>query len=109
VLADLVEATGLSLEIAEAAIPLSPAVLRTAELLGLDPLTVANEGKVLVVCAGADAERLLAACRAHPLGGAAALLGRFTEEKPALAELITRGGGRRLINRPYGEELPRIC
>lgn len=109
VLADLAEDSGLSLEVDEAALPLTRAVLGAAELLGLDPLTVANEGKVVAAVAAADAERVLAACRAHPLGRDAALVGRFTKAAPPLVELLTRGGGRRLVSRPYGEQLPRIC
>ena len=113
VLADLAEETGLSIEIEEDAVPLSAAARHTAELLGLDPLTVANEGKVVAVVAGDGAgsvEEVLAACRAHPLGGHAAVIGRFVEEADwPLVELITRAGGRRIVQRPSGEELPRIC
>ena len=109
VLADLVERTGLSLEVDESAVPISRAALHTAELLGLDPLAVANEGKCVAVAAGEAAERILAACRAHPLGVHAAVIGRLAARGAPLAELITRAGGRRMIQRPYGEELPRIC
>ena len=109
VLADLVEATGLSIEIEEAAVPLSAIAHHTAEMLGLDPLTVANEGKVVAVVAAEQADRALAVCRGHPLGKAGAVIGRFTDAAPALVELITRSGGRRMVTRPYGEELPRIC
>ena len=110
VLADLAEATRLSVEIDEAAVPLSPAARHASELLGLDPLTVANEGKVVAVVAAADAPRVLAACRAHPLGADGAVIGRFGEASDwPLVELLTRAGGRRIVQRPYGEELPRIC
>ena len=78
-------------------------------MLGLDPLTVANEGKIVIVASADNAEAVLAACRNHPLGERAAVIGQFTEAAPPLVELITRGGGRRVVNRPYGEELPRIC
>lgn len=110
VLADLVALTNLSVEVEEDAIPISPTARHAAELLGLDPLAVANEGKLALVVAEVDAERALDALRAHPLGAHAAVVGRFVE--PAgqpLAELLTRAGGRRLVQRPYGEELPRIC
>ena len=107
VLADLAGATGLSIEVDEASVPLSRAALHTAELLGLDPLTVANEGKLVAVVG--DAERAVGACRAHPLGEHGAVAGSFTDATPALVELITRSGGRRMVQRPYGEELPRIC
>ncbi len=108
-LADLAGATQLSIEIDEAAIPISAATRHAAELLGIDPLTVANEGKCVMVVAPADAERVLAACHAHPLGRAAMLIGRVVDTQPALVELVTLMGGRRIIQRPYGEELPRIC
>jgi hydrogenase expression/formation protein HypE len=109
VAADLAEDTKLTLELDEPAIPLSRAARHTAELLGLDPLVVANEGKVVAVVPPSDADRVTAAMRAHPLGRAAAVIGRFTEARPPLVELITRAGGRRIVQRPYGEELPRIC
>jgi hydrogenase expression/formation protein HypE len=109
VAADLAEETKLTLELDEATIPLSRVARHTAELLGLDPLVVANEGKVLAVVPQPDADRLLAAMHGHPLGRHAAVIGRFVETQPPLVELITRAGGRRIVQRPYGEELPRIC
>lgn len=109
VAADLAEDTKLTLELSESAIPLSRVARHTAELLGLDPLAVANEGKVLAVVPPSDADRLLAAMRGHPLGQHAATIGQFVDVQPALVELITRAGGRRIVQRPYGEELPRIC
>jgi len=109
VLADLVEATGHSVEVDEESIPISRVALHTAELLGLDPLTVANEGKVVAVVAAGDAERVLQACRSQTLGRQGAIVGRVIDIAPPLVELVTRAGGRRLVQRPYGEELPRIC
>lgn len=109
VLCDLVEATGLSIDLDEAAVPISRVAAHTAEMLGLDPLTVANEGKCVIVAAADSAERILAACRNHPLGEHAAVVGTFTASAPPLVELITRAGGRRIVQRPYGEDLPRIC
>jgi hydrogenase expression/formation protein HypE len=109
VVADLAEETGLSIELNESAIPLSRVARHTAELLGLDPLTVANEGKVVAVVPAAEAGRVVAACRGHELGREAAVIGRFFEASPPLVELVTRSGGRRIVQRPYGEELPRIC
>ena len=109
VLADVSEATGLSVDVDEAQLPISPTARHAAEMLGLDPITVANEGKIVGAVAGADAERALAALRGHPLGRAAALIGRVTDAHPPLVELVTRAGGRRVVQRPYGEELPRIC
>jgi hydrogenase expression/formation protein HypE len=109
VLADLVEDTGLTVEIDETAVPITAAARHFAEMLGLDPLTVANEGKLVAVVDAAGADAALAACRSHPLGRNAALAGRFAAGDPPLAELITEIGGRRIVQRPYGEELPRIC
>ncbi len=109
VLADACEASNLSIEVEESSIPLSPSARHTAEVFGLDPLTVANEGKIVVVCPVDDADRVLQACRTHRLGHHAALIGQFKKEEPSLVELITEAGGRRIVQRPYGEELPRIC
>ncbi len=109
VAADIAEASGLSVELDEAAIPMTRTARHASELLGLDPLLVANEGKVVVVVARSDAGRALAAMRDHPLGCHAAVIGRVTEARPAVVELATCAGGRRLVQRPYGEELPRIC
>lgn len=109
VLADVCERRQLSIEIDEDQIPIRPTALRAAELLGLDPLTVANEGKLVAVVASRDADRALRCLRTHPLGQHAARIGSVTDAAPALVELITRIGGRRIVQRPYGEELPRIC
>lgn len=109
VLADVAEATGCGIEIQESAVPLSAAARHAAELFGIDPLVVANEGKVICVVSAADAERLLHGMRGAPHGRRAACIGVVTEADPPLVELITRYGGRRIVQRPYGEELPRIC
>jgi hydrogenase expression/formation protein HypE len=109
VLADICETTGLSVEVEEARLPISPTARHAAEMLGLDPITVANEGKVVCVVAPRDADRALTALRAHPLGRHAARIGRVSATQPPLVELLTRAGGRRIVQRPYGEELPRIC
>ncbi|MEW6198638.1 MAG: hydrogenase expression/formation protein HypE [Planctomycetota bacterium] len=109
VLADLSEGSGRSIEIDEESVPLTPTARHAAEMLGLDPLTVANEGKVVMVVEADDAERVVAACRAHALGRSAVAIGCVLDTKPPLVELVTRVGGRRIVQRPYGEELPRIC
>lgn len=109
VLADISEAQALSIEIEEQQVPLSPAARHVAEMLGFDPLSVANEGKCVIVVAEPDTDKVLDACRQHPLGQDAAVIGRVVERTPPLVELITRIGGRRVVQRPYGEELPRIC
>ncbi|MCK4658311.1 MAG: hydrogenase expression/formation protein HypE [Phycisphaerae bacterium] len=109
VLADLADDTGLSVEITESALPITAVARHAAELLGLDPLGVANEGKCLMCVSAADADKMLAALRKHPLGAEAAIIGRITDARPPLVEMVTVVGGRRVVQRPYGEELPRIC
>jgi len=109
VLADISEGAGVSIEIVEEHLPVSRTARHAAEMLGLDPITVANEGKVVAVVAPADGERALAALQSHPLGRQAACIGRVAGSQPPLVELVTRIGGRRVVQRPYGEELPRIC
>lgn len=109
VLADMAAETGLSVEIEESKIPVSRAARHTAECFGLDPLTVANEGKFIAVVAADDAAKALSACRSHPLGTHAAAIGCMTDATPPVVELQTSVGGRRIVQRPYGEELPRIC
>ena len=109
VMADICEHRRLSVEIEEGRLPITPTARHAAEMLGLDPLSVANEGKIVLVAAPADADRVVATLRAHPLGRGAAVIGRVVDSQPTLVELLTRAGGRRIIQRPYGEELPRIC
>lgn len=109
VLADLAEGTKLSVEVHESQIPLSGIARHTAELLGLDPLTVANEGKIVLVVGADQAERAVEVCREDAHGQHAAIIGRMQAAEPPLVELVTTSGGRRLVQRPYGEELPRIC
>ena len=109
VLADICERTGLTVEVHEAMIPYAPAVRAAAEMLGLDLLTVANEGKAVFVVAAAEVERCLAVMRSGRLGGRAGCIARLVDSGLPLVELLTREGGRRIVQRPYGEELPRIC
>jgi len=97
---------GIVLE--EDAIPIAPAVRSVGELLGIDPLHVANEGKALLGVRADSVERILGALRAHPLGRNAAVIGRCTRERPGSIILDT-GFGRRLLAEPDGEPLPRIC
>ena len=109
VLADISERTGLGVDIYDCRIPRNPAVRAAAEMLGFDLLSVANEGKVVVVAAQEDGERCLSVMRGHRHGIHSACIGTLTASDVALVELITEGGGRRIVQRPYGEELPRIC
>src|SRR5262249_31398875 len=99
----------LGVEIDERAVPVSDAVRGACEILGLDPLLVANEGKMVVFVAAEDAGLVLAALRAHPPGRAAAQIGRVTEAHAGLVVVDTAVGGRRILDLPFGELLPRIC
>jgi hydrogenase expression/formation protein HypE len=99
----------LGVEVDEAAVPVRDAVRGACELLGLDPLLVANEGKLVVFVPDACADDALAAMRAHPLGRHAARIGTITDAHPGVVELITPVRGRRLLDLPFAEPLPRIC
>jgi hydrogenase expression/formation protein HypE len=97
------------IEIDEEAVPVRPAVAAACEILGLDPLLVANEGKLLAIVPAAAADSVLAAMRAHPQGRDAAALGRIVSAHPRLVVMRTALGGTRVIPLPLGEQLPRIC
>jgi len=100
---------GVGVELVEAAVPVRDAVRGACEILGFDPLYVANEGKLVAMVPAEAAERVLDAMRSHPLGAEAVRLGDVTEEHPGLVVMRTSIGGRRILDRPYGELLPRIC
>ncbi len=93
----------------EADIPVLPQVAAACELLGLDPLYVANEGKLIAVCAPEAADTLLAAMRAHPLGQGAQRIGTVVEDAHGFVQMETCFGGRRVVDWLIGEKLPRIC
>ncbi|MDQ0027394.1 hydrogenase expression/formation protein HypE [Variovorax paradoxus] len=93
----------------EAAIPVLPQVEAACELLGLDPLYVANEGKLVAICAPEAADAVLAAMRAHPLGADAVRIGSVTEDPHRFVQMETSFGGRRVVDWLSGEQLPRIC
>jgi hydrogenase expression/formation protein HypE len=107
--ADLASRTGLHIRLDENEIPLRPETRHAAEMLGLDPLEVANEGKIVFVVRASTAERALEALRSHPHGAESRLIGRVEEPHDGICELVTRMGGLRIIQKPYGEQLPRIC
>ena len=93
----------------EATIPVLPQVEAACELLGLDPLYVANEGKLVAICAPDAADAVLAAMRAHPLGANAVRIGSVTEDPHRFVQMETSFGGRRVVDWLSGEQLPRIC
>jgi hydrogenase expression/formation protein HypE len=100
---------GVGVRLREASLPLSDAVRGACEILGLDPLYVANEGKCLAVVAPEAAEEALEALRGHPLGCDAAAIGEVVEEHPGRVVLRSRIGGERVVDLLSGEQLPRIC
>jgi hydrogenase expression/formation protein HypE len=101
--------SGRRILVRETDIPVLPGVRGACDLLGLDPLSVANEGLLLAVVAGGDAERLLAAMRAHPRGRHAALIGEVGAHEDAKVLLQTAAAGTRILDMLAGEQLPRIC
>ena len=106
---EFVEGTSLGIELAEGAIPVRPAVKAACAMLGLEPLYCANEGKLLCVAAQEDAEKLLAAMRALPEGENAAQIGVVTANAPGKVLMKTALGGRRVLQKLAGAQLPRIC
>ena len=106
---ELAHQSGVGMRLSESAIPLRREVSAACELLGLDPLYVANEGKLVAVCAEQDAERLVAAMRAHPLGADAAQIGEVVEDPHHFVQMQTAFGGTRMVDWLSGEQLPRIC
>ena len=99
----------VGVRIEEKAIPVAPQVAAACELLGLDPLHVANEGKLLAIVAREAADALLAAMRAHPLGAQAARIGEIVVDEHCFVQMTTAFGGGRVIDWLSGEQLPRIC
>lgn len=93
----------------EACIPVAPEVTAACELLGIDPLYVANEGKLIAICDNAHADRLLATMQAHPLGRSAAIIGTVTEDARSMIRMETGLGGQRVVDWLAGEQMPRIC
>ena len=99
----------VGIDVDERAIPVRDVVRGACEILGLDPLLVANEGKLVAFVPEVDASAVLTALRAHPLGRDAARIGRVTDEHPGMVVLRTPIGGDRILDLPFGEALPRIC
>ena len=106
---ELAGTSRVGIEIEETAIPVQPPVAAACEMLGFDPLTVANEGKMVAFVPPEEADPALAALRAHPLGKDAVRIGVITDEHPGMVLARTGIGGRRVVDLPLGELLPRIC
>lgn len=106
---EIAHQAGVGFRIEEEAIPVKPEVSAACELLGLDPLYVANEGKLVAFVARASADAVLAAMRAHPLGRDAALIGEAVADEHRFVQMTTGFGGERIVDWLAGEQLPRIC
>lgn len=106
---EIARQSGVGIRIDEAAIPVKPQVEAACEFLGLDPLYIANEGKLVAIVDPTAAERALAALRAHPLGAEASRIGEVVADPHRFVQMDTRFGGRRVVDWLSGEPLPRIC
>ncbi|MCP4684227.1 MAG: hydrogenase expression/formation protein HypE [bacterium] len=109
VLNELAESSGAAIALREECLPIAPPVRGACEILGLDPLYIANEGKMIVSVAADRAEAVLRAMRSHELGDQAAEIGEVTADCPGLVSLLTALGTRRIVDMPVGLQLPRIC
>jgi hydrogenase expression/formation protein HypE len=106
---EIAQASQVGIQIDETKIPVNGAVRSACELLGMDPIFVANEGKLIAIVPPDSAEAILAAMRRHPLGKQAAIVGRVVEQHPGMLVARTGIGGTRVIPMQIGEQLPRIC
>jgi hydrogenase expression/formation protein HypE len=106
---ELARTTRLCVRLDEGAVPIRPEVAGAAEILGIDPLYVANEGKLVAVVAPELADTALAILRSHELGRDAAIVGTLTAAEPGLVLLETALGGTRIVDTLVGDPLPRIC
>ena len=106
---ELARDTNRGVVLDEALLPIAPAVVGACDLLGIDPLYVANEGKVVAVVAPHEADAALAAMRSNPIGAQAARIGEIVAEPQAIVVLLTSFGGTRIVDMLVGDPLPRIC
>ncbi|MEV6815358.1 hydrogenase expression/formation protein HypE [Micromonospora sp. NPDC051296] len=109
ILNEVAQAAQLAVVVDESAVPVRPAVTGACELLGIDPLYVACEGRLVAVVDGTQAEAAVAALRGHPLGDGAAIVGRVAADPPGMVLLRTAFGGTRVVDMLVGDPLPRIC
>ncbi|MHC5088275.1 MAG: hydrogenase expression/formation protein HypE [Planctomycetota bacterium] len=107
---EVAQSSGVNVELNETDLPVDKTVQTAADMLGFDLLNIANEGKVLAVVDPAVADKAIKLWKSHPLGSNAAVIGKTTKSSDSpLVELLTKIGGRRIVQTPYGRELPRIC
>ncbi len=109
VLNEFAESSDVAIRIHESALPIREEVKGACEILGLDPLYLANEGKLVAIVPGDRADQVLTAMRAHPAGRHAAIIGEITEAPAGVVVLHTVFGGQRIVDMLVGEQLPRIC
>jgi hydrogenase expression/formation protein HypE len=109
VLNEIAEASSVAIEIEESSIPINPEVKALCEILGLDPLYMANEGKFLCIIPQEDEEKALSIFKSNPIGENATVIGKVISSNYNLVTLKTRLGGKRIVDILYGEGLPRIC
>ncbi|HTX26342.1 MAG TPA: hydrogenase expression/formation protein HypE [Streptosporangiaceae bacterium] len=109
ILNEIAKAADVGVLVSEDDIPVRPEVRGASELLGIDPMYVACEGRLVAVVPGEQADRAVTALRAHPLGEQAAVIGRVRAEQPGIVQLKTAFGGTRIVDLLVGDPLPRIC
>jgi hydrogenase expression/formation protein HypE len=102
--------TKLSIEIRDVDLPINPTVQAAADMLGFDVVTIANEGKFVAIVSPESVEDCLNICKNHPLGEKTAIIGEVVQTRDVpMVEMITKIGGKRIVQMPYGRQLPRIC
>ena len=106
---EIASASGVGVRLSERRLPIPEVVGNACAFLGLDPLQVANEGKLLAFVPPAQAEDVLEAMRAHPAGSGATVIGECVEDHPGMVSTVTGFGASRVVDLPIGEQLPRIC
>jgi len=109
ILNEVARASNVAVVVNEHAVPTRDEVRGASEILGIDPLYVASEGRLVAIVDGAEAEAALAAMRSHPLGQGAAIIGAVKDDPPTLVLLKTEFGGTRIVDMLIGDPLPRIC
>jgi hydrogenase expression/formation protein HypE len=106
---EIASSSGVGVRLVERSLPVPPDVASACAMLGLDPMYVANEGKLVAFVPRESADAVLAAMRAHPLGAEAAIIGECVDEHPGMVVATTTFGATRVVDTPLGEQLPRIC
>ena len=108
-LCEIAAASRVTISVDEKELLVRPEVMAACDLLGFDPLTVPNEGKMVVICPASVEKLVLGAMKRHPLGRDARVVGEVLAEPQGRVVLRTCMGGQRIVDLPYGEQLPRIC